>query len=1184
MLLSKQIHIRRRYSRSVNLERDLQMADSVLGYVVTHKGEEILERVVAAAKDRRSVSAYTLTGVYGTGKSAFAHFFSSLVAGKTEPVYKNAISILRNVSKPLASYFEKQIPDNGFLRAVVTASREPVMVSVLRALESGVRNYFAGKRGAKPSLLKDLETVLQKDISAMEAGEVLTLIQKTSQSAGGLLLIVDELGKTLEYAASDSASGDLYFLQQLAEMSVDSGEKTNNKIYFFGLLHQAFDEYAGNMTPAHRNEWAKVQGRFEDIPFYESPEETLSIMTHAMEHTGELAKPALQKQLAAHTLGWQKVLQNNSAFKGVPLEVYTKLYPLHPISARLLPLLCQKFAQNDRSLFTFLAGLEPHSMGMFLNEYDLHTSDWPSLKLHRLYDYFIESSGIGFRPGFQRWVEIQEKVEEARYSGLDHQNVIKTIGLLNLLSTGGALKSEKSLTILALLDSPASTQGDQTNLKNDRAYWLGILSELEDKGLIVYRKGLDEYRIWQGSDFNIEKAVSEAKQNNKAPLAKLLNENFYMRPLIAQKYSYETGRLRYFERLFIDSTIDSESLFDEPIKSDGLLLYYVDQIKFTPLLDLNSQKKPVLCLVPKTVSSLRSIVLEYDALKRVRAENKQLTLDRVAAKEVDQRIFITEKLLKKTLDSTFQTANILAARTLLYHGKKRYQTPSPSALNTLLSDLLKRTYTKGVVLHNELIHRSQLTTQGAKAQKLLMEAMFSSHGLERLGLAGYGPETSIFESLFIQNEIYIYQDQKWVFQHPTSKSGLYKTLKEVEAYCLKQNKKKIRTLRDLYDHMALPPYGVSESLMPLLFLLVLIQNTDSLSLYHNGSFVPFIGKASIELLLKRPENFSVKHFDIGGLKGSYFKELETVFTGVSNKTDMQNASLLQVVKPFIKFVKALPKYTRQTRNIANESRALMLVIDNAREPDYLLFTEIPYALGFINEDEDISNRLDEKTIQEIKTKLIKSLSEIQNAYGDLLSKCLNFIFHYFSISSEKEKLREELRVRARRLEKGAMEPLLKRFILAAKETGADDEKWLEALVMVIADKPAESFKDEDVDSFEMNITQIARRFQNLETLVTRAGNKGEGFEARKITITKPDGNEMDEVIWVDEKNKDKLNEILDHLLDKNHLLQSEKNSKALLSLLADRVLLNTRKDELSHVRETSTDQGETDRRNNIIKG
>ena len=69
--LTKIVQVGRRFLRSVNLERDFYTPDSMDGYVLTPAALTTLDRL-AIAIDQPSARAWSITGAYGTGKSAFA--------------------------------------------------------------------------------------------------------------------------------------------------------------------------------------------------------------------------------------------------------------------------------------------------------------------------------------------------------------------------------------------------------------------------------------------------------------------------------------------------------------------------------------------------------------------------------------------------------------------------------------------------------------------------------------------------------------------------------------------------------------------------------------------------------------------------------------------------------------------------------------------------------------------------------------------------------------------------------------------------------------------------------------------------------------------------------------------------------------------------------------------------------
>src|ERR1035441_9226505 len=79
MLLRDLITIAPRYARSINIERDSRSASALDGYIVTATAHRTLGRITAALADDLSHRAWTITGPYGSGESAFALFLSNLL-------------------------------------------------------------------------------------------------------------------------------------------------------------------------------------------------------------------------------------------------------------------------------------------------------------------------------------------------------------------------------------------------------------------------------------------------------------------------------------------------------------------------------------------------------------------------------------------------------------------------------------------------------------------------------------------------------------------------------------------------------------------------------------------------------------------------------------------------------------------------------------------------------------------------------------------------------------------------------------------------------------------------------------------------------------------------------------------------------------------------------------------------
>lgn len=593
--LSQYFSVKRRYSRSINLERDFDRVEMLEGYIITERSRDVLQRILTSLGNPEANRAWILTSVYGTGKSSFAHFLSSLIARKNSELRRIALEI---AGKEFSKRIEWNIPETGLIRAIATAKREPIEHTILRALVRGIKEFWQGKK--KPKIATEILN-LQDRIEAGDRQDNLNLIKliKSLQKNVkiGIFIIIDELGKNLEYASYHEGAEDLYLLQQLAEFSYHS----ESPIYLLFLLHQAFSEYGQRLATVRRNEWIKINNRFEDISFADSPSQTVRLIGQAIAplETEKISRASIQQSDE-----WFESLED---IRGeVTRAELAAIYPLHPLAILILPLLCQYYGQNDRSLFTFLTSDEPHSFANFLQEIEINNEILPTLKIDRVYDYFIEAVGLGIgsRPYQSRWVEIYGLISDARHLEEDSLRVLKTIGAFNLLGATNTIKATRKLVNLALCDSPHS---------EEKEHWDEIVDRLLKRGIITHYKTLDELRIWQGSDFNVDTEVERVIEKERSLLSTLLDRFYPLSPLVVQRHSYTTGTLRYFERQYWEASQDFMPLSCHP-DCDGLILYWLDEELPQDVPEFTTDGKPLIILCGLNLGTLRIHVLEFSAL------------------------------------------------------------------------------------------------------------------------------------------------------------------------------------------------------------------------------------------------------------------------------------------------------------------------------------------------------------------------------------------------------------------------------------------------------------------------------------------------------------------------------------------------------------------------------------------
>ena len=1172
-LLAEYFQIDRRYARSINLERDLDNPNSVAGYVLTDRSLYALKQILVNSPESGQTQAVTLTGVYGTGKSAFAHFLACLCAGE-ESVKQKALAISKTTLT--ATDFQKlhqNLPEKGCFRAIATAQREPLAHTIIRALDYGASRFW--KRKA-PSLAKDLTDLSAEILGGriVDSKKVISIIQEVITSAQtDVILIIDELGKNLEYASLHPSESDLYLLQQLAELKPNQEKASRSldlKFYLIGLLHQSFADYGERLASLQRNEWAKIQGRFQDIPFTESPRQMTWLIGKAIAHTSSKKYDALIKNQAKN---WCKVLR--SQIEDISPELLGAAYPLHPIAALALPILCTRYAQNDRSLFTFLTSSEPYGLQSYLKEFNFDGDRIPLLKLDRVYDYFIESAGMGLanRPQLQKWIEIQNLVSDAGKLDTERVKLLKTVGILNLITSTGGLKASRAMVKWSLCDDIS----DQPDNQSQQVAIDSLIDELlNQKGILHHRKQIDELRIWEGSDFDVQNAINTYIEQERSPLAKILTSISKLKPVVAQRHSYTTGTTRYFERVYLDN----EMLTSQPLTAnsqlrcshysfDGMIGYWVSAEPPQSLPSITSDGKPLIVVMAANLKFLQMAALEYIALQKIQSQAKGL--DRVASLEVRHRLIQAKRIFDEDLGKSFEMNQQQNGwGNVCWIEGERIEINRAIDFNSKLSAVCDRVYDKGLTLWNELINRRELSSQMVRALRTLIQAMLDHSDRPQLGLTGNSPEVSIYTSVLSETKIHRQEDESLGFYAPTY-PPIQPVWEAIENFCL-ESLEKPRTIDQLYAILDAPPYGVKRGVIPILLAAVWLHHMDDVSVYKDGTFIPVLGSEHFELLVKHPQRFAVKHFEIMGLRSQVFRELENVLRSPNANPksnpksnpkvasrNLRNTTMLSVVKPLFQFVKKLPAYTTKTTRISTEAQAVVRTLQTAQEPDVLLFQTLPVACGLTaiasNQEDDGT------TAKKFKGKLVQILQEVQTAYDRLLTDCQSLLHDAFAVRHDEAKLREDLRMRASYLTDNCSERLLKRFVLAAADETVDDRQWLESLLMIIADKPAESWTDTDVRSFEPKLTDLARRFMNLESLhkemaTSKSQAKGKGFDARRITIARPDGQEVHQLIWLDPKDSDRLEVLVEKILSEESVQGSNRLKQALIAKLAERVMGN----------------------------
>ena len=1141
--LSELFHVASRFHRSVHLERDFYTGNALEGYVLTVTARETLQRVITALEDESTSKAWSLTGPYGSGKSAFALFTAKLLGDSKSPTTQGAANLLKHGDKSLWHQFISLDlhKDRKFCSVLISGERSPITLALLRGLERGLTTFSDSRVGGSAiqhGSFRPLLLDIQKRLDASENGifphasEITDLFESATHQIGteggtGLLLVVDELGKFLEYAAQNPVHDDLFVLQSLAEFAARSAP---TPLLMLTILHQAFERYAQRLATSQREEWAKVQGRFEDVSFVEPTEQVIRLIGSAIERTVAIEKPNLS---VAIDLELKPRQLDTSEF----MSLLENCLPLHPTVALIVSALFRRFAQNERSLFALLNSSEPHGLQDFLANQTYDGRVLPTFTLSNLYDYIYNALGSSLytsRDG-SKWAEIESAIERLPDPSPMAVKLIKTIGLLSIVGEGSVnLKASKALLRYALDDGTEKFQNEVDESAESS------LAMLEQRSIVIYRRYNDAYALWEGSDIDIEERLREAAAqldpNLRLPTA--LSTLMQPQPLIARRHLFVTGTLRYFAVRYTDLEGFDAELQMPSDDTDGLVLYTLpaSELEVEQLIKKSTEasvaaREDVLIAIPQSIGFLRDAVLELWCLGWVEENTPELAGDATARRELWARRTEAEREVSEQLTALF-SGNIASPQEKIgstpngkgdtggcswYHNGQPTPITSRRGLNGYLSTICDSVYSKTPILRNELINRRQISSQAAAARKRLIAGMLDFQQLEKLEIKGYPPEMSIYLSLLSDTGIHRCVSGVWGFHppHTDDKNRISLTWREIESF-LNECEERRQSVAELYRRLEQPPFGLRRGPMPILLCAVLLHYASEIALYEDGSFVADISMPVFERLIRSPEKFEIKRFRMEGIRAEVFEQ----FTGMISKPVSVMGSppnLLVIVRPIISFIHKLPRYTMLTQELSDAAIALRKAINDAREPDALLFEQLPQALGF-----DAFGPLtetDSKTVDAFFNTLRGTLSELNRAYDDLLSFIEGMLVSAFSLQSNGNRPHTELIKRARPLLNWTIDTKLKVFLIRVCDEGLDFKGWLEAIGTYIANKPPASWNDSDKAHFEMNLSELARKFHRFEVLSFERQQQPEqpadsAGEVIRVGITTLSSTEQERVVTV----------------------------------------------------------------------
>ena len=730
-----------------------------------------------------------------------------------------------------------------------------------------------------------------------------------------------------------------------------------------------------------------------------------------------------------------------------------------------------------------------------------------------------------------RWTEIVTRLRDVHGLSRPQTRLAKSIALLNLVSTNGTIRASRELLTL-------------TGIRVDKN-----LSDLVTAGLVTYRDFADEYRIWQGTDVDVRHLLENARRRLQGrPLVEILSAIDQPLPRVAARHSAEHDVLRVFARRYVDGSEDIEPL-DAFSSYDGEVLLVVGADRQTPHLVCSSPAiKPIIAAIPNDLTAIDRAAREVAAITTA-LNDPDVETDWVARRELGERLAQTQVAFEHAISSTFSAD---ACQWILL-GTSGNTILSAGRGSAALSAAADHAYSATPIVRNEMLNRTGLTSQGAKARRLLLEAMIERGSERMLGLGGYGPEVAMYRGFLQRTGLHNWDtdDEIMVFRRPTDGS-LQPAWEVLEGEFTRAKTRRIN-LNDIYATLLSPPIGMKAAVIPVFVTAALLAFRDEIAIYEHGTFKPLFTADLSERMVRNPGHFEIKHFaNTTGARRQVIQALADHLGVRPGFRKYRVANVLAVVGHLVSGVRNLENYTLRTQYLTSDTLKARDTLVAAVEPDELLFDKLPKTLGFWSVPADTQKY---EQADAYAQRVSDALDELTECYRRLLADLFDLL-----LETSAETTRRAITGQAAALENEVLNPSVRAFILTlANDSMDDDLDWMKVVATVVAKKVPAEWTDRDLLRFRHQMPHQVAAFQRLVAL--HAAHRADGggpFQPLRATFTRSDGGEYVRLVSVDQNQRHDVDQALDRVLrELTPILGSpHRAQKALLAVLADRLLPN----------------------------
>lgn len=1129
-----QIHVNHLLSTRLDTDISKDFFNKVVFHGTAYNSLQTIIDSFAASKQ----STFTLTGSYGTGKSTLAAVLTGLLH-QDENIRSAARNLVndKRLLKKLDNSFK--IHDERpwlIVKAVggVTSPTQLFYKSILKALEEAKLLEF----------LQDDLFFLSQEIKTEQ--ELIAWIDQVFRALdgkiSGSIFILDEMGKLLDHIARNS--GDLHLFQELSE-KINRLSTKECPFLFLGVLHQAFSDYAKGLSHQIALEWAKIQGRYVDIAYRISLDESVALVSKTIKKTkNKIPNPVvvLNERLIDDVMLSisSRLTESSPKIK----QYFINALPLHPLTTILLGAIAKSsFSQNERSIFSFLLSVEPLSFRKFLEEDVEYYKTYTIVDLWDYLSHNLQHQILGSKEGHS-WSVVEEsltllskqmnKLEINKNIDLDqlYFNIVKAIAMMNLFGKPLGVYPTKKLIANALPTSAASLD-----------FLDECLDNLQSWGVITYWNRTDSYEVVETSELNIQQLLEEKLQTLSNQQNYFEQIDYKGSAILAKRHYQQKGVMRWMDQHLVSDISGLKSLIEGgTLKDRKAFAHFVlitgQALNSKQLAEISSTHPNLVISQLKKLSEILNWSKEIFALKEIYRDQPKLMIDPVAKKEYEQRLNYAYQQVDLLFQQSFEHVD------WYFSGEKILS----KSLSMVASEIADKIFFACPTVSNELVVRHDVSSSAAAGRRKLLEKMLESNESENLNIEKFPPEKAIYLSCLKQLGLHQYQieQNKWAFVIPKSdiendqitsnNLKLVTEMMEVGHTLFKSNKGLVK-ISDLYDIWSAPPFGIPQGLLPIFGLALLLAKEKALAFYDQDitqdfRFISSMDEEFVNKLVKRPNEIAVKFVKEPEEKHRFIQLLaQSISANFSKEIDETPLLVARFIVSYIVKQSNWVKFSKDTEFFEDKVQQLRAYIVKADDPYKLLFEDMYDLLN-------VSKRND-----------IQILSDLSDFFISIQNSKLN-LFKKFEQSLFKElgEITNDILEQAKSISASAADWKMKKFAEHLSNSSSDSSQWKSNMITLLGQIPERDWSDDSLKKAFEALPGYVQRFKQLSFFTKKTKiDSDEDHKSLAIIVNTVNGlEEYNRNVIIEPELQTKLSNVEIELSKQVDLIELSDDAKAIV--------------------------------------